>query len=981
MKKRFLSMIVIAVMCLAMFAGITPVSAAIPTYCMDGVVSKTFLGGSSQNYFNFTYDEDAEDAPGGNIITCTRQNGTYYVKSNPYAVKIVTPLNVTKSTAKLNGISFDMGDVSFYIEFYMRAVKSTETQISQPKFDVILHTRSASTQAQTIVSNLSPKAVTDGETYGEWSKFTASFSPDSKASATEFRDTINSAISQTPGIGFQMGKDNTEDSCFQISGLRVIAYAKTANFSTNIQPLLDNGKLASVTLDNTSFGFSPDTYEYNVDTGIFSTVEMVKNALSVKPVTDGTRIVYDWPESIPGKLTVTTYPVSADMSDPAVAGTDYVFNLSTDYSGIPMAYEITDAYCEDGKIKTVTIRNNCSVSEEVNGYLASFNSNGRLNSVHDIGILSESDTMYNANDLNIVKNGFVKLFGFKDLESLKPLSGSQIVDKRLLYDDNINPENILDNPGFESGTTGWSKYGDSTVAFESYASDADEGLSSVHVCETSVKKTTGIRQDITDKVVEYGKGNYLVSLKVKGLEGCYTVEDKIMHGCTARINMTWPDGTTSYVSKTFAANNDWQAFNFMFPIDGTGIPSKVELAVYSSSTGLAKTNILYDDFKMYKVSETDGTPVRKPSKPSLILIGDSIATGYTNTASNPYQKGWGEYFGSMFDESKVDYFNFAVGGWSTKTFLQGNLSKTTHGETVSGPTWYYQKTLLKEGDMVVLSLGHNDEAITLANVTKDEFKANLKTFVDDIRDAGAEVVFVTSSPGRARNVDKTAETWENCLAEYAGYMKESAEENNVHVIDMNEIIYALECELASADINYLKTRFHLAAYDSDTDTYSGDTGHISYIAASVFARMVAERFEFNGLEWAQYLKKDVSESILYNGSFEFGFDEWDKTNASASLVTAESADGFFAASVNGTISQDISKLLMQSGAGEYRITGYIKGGDANIVVCGNSIPVDADNSQWSKIDTVITVSDVSSGLVLIQSSSDILLDGFKIVKK
>ena len=809
MRKKFVCWCLAAVIGCGVFAGLIPAAAAgvIPTYCMDGLVDKAFRGGNHAAYFDSTYELDAPGAPGGDLLTLTRKEGAYIHAGTgaPYLVSVRVPLHVTRSSARLNNVPFDLSDVNLYVEFYMRGVKTEENQSSQPNFDVFIHVRDTATRTQTIQNDVQTAAIDASAQYGAWTKYTKLVTPNATVRATSFRDDIVASVVQTPCLGFQIKADDTGARCFQISGIKVIAYPRTASAEV-IQPQLEDGRLNSVTLGNTSVGFDPDTYSYTVNTGKYNTVELVKNALRVTPVTNGGKLIYDWPETLPGTLTVTSYPVTADLTDSAAAASVYRFSLSSDVTAITPAFEVVDAYCAGGKMQRVKVQNNCAVTEPVNGFLCSYTSAGILADVKSIGILSDAAANYTVDNLAIAAGGSVKLMGLSSLQTLRPVRGVQTLEEYLLYNDDENPENILTNAGFEDGTAGWLRTGNSTVLMESYTEDAAEGEKSVHVMETAEKQGAGIRQVITDQIMRYGKGNYLVSFKAKALPGCNELGGEITQGNRVYLYITDESGVQAHRATTFAVGKDWQAFYMIFPIDCAGIPQAVDLRIVGSSSSLGTTNMLYDDVRMCKISETDGSVVRQVNnKPSLFLVGDSIATGYINTASTPIQKGWGEYLGSMFNTDEINYFNFAVGGWSTKTFLQGHLNKADHGATTAGPTWQYQKTLLKPGDMVIVSLGHNDEAITLADTTEEEFKANLATFVNDIRAAGAEVVFVTSSPSRARNVDKTVETWENCLAEYAGYMKEAAAENGVHVIDLNQIIYALECELAKADMLHLKT--------------------------------------------------------------------------------------------------------------------------------------------------------------------------------
>jgi lysophospholipase L1-like esterase len=69
------------------------------------------------------------------------------------------------------------------------------------------------------------------------------------------------------------------------------------------------------------------------------------------------------------------------------------------------------------------------------------------------------------------------------------------------------------------------------------------------------------------------------------------------------------------------------------------------------------------------------------------------------------QWGWGEPIAALFDRTKINVVNRAVGGLSSRTYL-------------SGGQWERALALLKPGDFVVMQFGHNDEG-----AVNDTFRA------------------------------------------------------------------------------------------------------------------------------------------------------------------------------------------------------------------------------------------------------------------
>src|SRR5215210_3867566 len=76
--------------------------------------------------------------------------------------------------------------------------------------------------------------------------------------------------------------------------------------------------------------------------------------------------------------------------------------------------------------------------------------------------------------------------------------------------------------------------------------------------------------------------------------------------------------------------------------------------------------------------------------PTLWLIGDSTVKNGT-----PRLKGWGEEIGALFDSSKVNVQNRALGGRSSRTYLTEG-----HWDKVLGD--------MKPGDFLLMQFGHND---------------------------------------------------------------------------------------------------------------------------------------------------------------------------------------------------------------------------------------------------------------------------------
>jgi len=138
------------------------------------------------------------------------------------------------------------------------------------------------------------------------------------------------------------------------------------------------------------------------------------------------------------------------------------------------------------------------------------------------------------------------------------------------------------------------------------------------------------------------------------------------------------------------------------------------------------------DVKYSKNISFDGVVATAPAKSSyrIILMGDSTCATNSNTTGTSY-RGWGQIFPFFFNGNNVEVKNFAKGGCSTKTFRSQGI-------------WNKVITEVKEGDIVLVQFGHNDEnRVDDRGTTPDEYKANLKAYITALREKKAQPVLLT----------------------------------------------------------------------------------------------------------------------------------------------------------------------------------------------------------------------------------------------
>lgn len=86
--------------------------------------------------------------------------------------------------------------------------------------------------------------------------------------------------------------------------------------------------------------------------------------------------------------------------------------------------------------------------------------------------------------------------------------------------------------------------------------------------------------------------------------------------------------------------------------------------------------------------------LQKEKKPTLFFIGDStVKNGRGDGGGNMW--GWGDLMKPLFDTTKINIENHALGGTSSRTFLTRGL-------------WDKVLVKIQKGDYLIMQFGHND---------------------------------------------------------------------------------------------------------------------------------------------------------------------------------------------------------------------------------------------------------------------------------
>lgn len=182
-------------------------------------------------------------------------------------------------------------------------------------------------------------------------------------------------------------------------------------------------------------------------------------------------------------------------------------------------------------------------------------------------------------------------------------------------------------------------------------------------------------------------------------------------------------------------------------------------------------------------------------KKSFYIIGDSTVRNGDGTGKS-LQWGWGSFMVDYFDTSKISVQNHAIGGRSSRTFINEGR-------------WERIISKLSKGDYVIMQFGHNDggplddtarargsirgigddsvktyNPIRKVNETVYSFGWYMRKYIRDTKQAGAIPIVCSPIPRNDWKNGKVLRSTES----YAKWAREVALAENALFIDLNDII-------------------------------------------------------------------------------------------------------------------------------------------------------------------------------------------------
>jgi lysophospholipase L1-like esterase len=184
-----------------------------------------------------------------------------------------------------------------------------------------------------------------------------------------------------------------------------------------------------------------------------------------------------------------------------------------------------------------------------------------------------------------------------------------------------------------------------------------------------------------------------------------------------------------------------------------------------------------------------------PKLPSLFLVGDSTVRNGRGDGGQG-QWGWGEPLVDLFDTSKINVVNRAIGGHSSRSYI-------------ASKQWDETLALIKPGDIVLFQWGHNDggplddparsrgsihgigdesqevdNPVLKIHETVHTYGWYLRKYIADVKAKGATPVICSLVPRKIWTDGKVHRSTDT----YRGWAQQVADQQHVGFVDLNEII-------------------------------------------------------------------------------------------------------------------------------------------------------------------------------------------------
>jgi lysophospholipase L1-like esterase len=228
-----------------------------------------------------------------------------------------------------------------------------------------------------------------------------------------------------------------------------------------------------------------------------------------------------------------------------------------------------------------------------------------------------------------------------------------------------------------------------------------------------------------------------------------------------------------------------------------------------------------------------GVAVSDSTSFTIHVVGDSTVCTYKDNAYP--QTGWGQVIGYFFDGAHVKVNNAAIGGRSSRTFIEeGRLDGVI--------------AAAQKGDYLFVQFGHNDRDYSKAAryVEPSQFPGYIQKYVDAGQKKGMNVVLISPmNLNGSRNVFSTGSN----NYDARGMMQTVAKNNKIPFVDLNMKSYntynTTYKSMPDYVTRYLYKSLQKGEYPNYPDGVSDGTTHFQEMGSMGHAQMICEELEEN----------------------------------------------------------------------------------------------------------------------------------------
>ena len=228
-----------------------------------------------------------------------------------------------------------------------------------------------------------------------------------------------------------------------------------------------------------------------------------------------------------------------------------------------------------------------------------------------------------------------------------------------------------------------------------------------------------------------------------------------------------------------------------------------------------------------------GVAVSDSTSFTIHVVGDSTVCTYKDNAYP--QTGWGQVIGYFFDGARVKVNNAAIGGRSSRTFIEeGRLDGVI--------------AAAQKGDYLFVQFGHNDRDYSKAAryVEPSQFPGYIQKYVDAGQKKGMNVVLISPmNLNGSRNVFSTGSN----NYDARGMMQTVAKNNKIPFVDLNMKSYntynTTYKSMPDYVTRYLYKSLQKGEYPNYPDGVSDGTTHFQEMGSMGHAQMICEELEEN----------------------------------------------------------------------------------------------------------------------------------------